>query len=302
MIEIHLFGATTGSGESFRIQALSQLPNCPLFTYSRFPGNTDSASHFVDFNSPHSFHPAGDYATPSIWISFAPIWLFGPFLEHLVLNDPQRIRHLSGVIACSSSSVLTKRYAYNSYDRELASCLSNAEDQLLSSCRALSVHCQILRPSIIYGQVGKYDDRNLSRLLQVVRKVPVLPVPKYSGLRQPIHASQLAAAALRFVSQIDSGRDFDLPERIALGGDTNLSYISMIRCLQQAQPDADPARRCHLIPIPNRLFFLLAAPLLLLSPKLFEAVLRISSNLSGFTPVHQLLGSSPHSFPVLPLD
>ncbi len=302
MIQIHLFGASTGSGESFRIQALSELSKCPLFAYSRFPGNTAVVSHFVDFNSPHLFYPAGDNATPSVWISFAPIWLFAPFLEHLILNHPQRIGNLSGLIACSSSSVLTKRYAYNSFDRELASSLSNAEDQLLSSCRTLSVRCRILRPSIIYGQVGQYDDRNLSRLLQVVRKVPLLPVPKYSGLRQPIHASQLAAVALRFVSQLESGWDFDLPERIALGGDTNLSYVSMIRCLQQAQPNADPARRCRLIPIPNRLFFLLAAPLLFLSPKIFEAVLRISSNLSGFTPAHQLLNSNPHPFPVLPLD
>jgi hypothetical protein len=98
-----------------------------------------------------------------------------------------------------------------------------------------------------------------------------------------------------------SGWDASLPARIALGGDTTLSYADMIRALQQAQPPGDPARRCRLLPVPNRLFFLLAAPLLLRSPKAFEAVLRIGADLAGFTPAHQLLGREPESFPVLPL-
>ena len=98
-----------------------------------------------------------------------------------------------------------------------------------------------------------------------------------------------------------SGWDPSLPERITLGGDTTLTYAGMISALQQAQPADDPARRCHLLPIPNRLFFFLAAPLLLLSPKAFEAVLRMSANLSGFTPAHQVLGCEPQPFPVLPL-
>jgi hypothetical protein len=75
----------------------------------------------------------------------------------------------------------------------------------------------------------------------------------------------------------------------------------MVRALQFAQPVGDPARRCRLVPIPNRLFFSLASPLLLRSPKAFEAVLRMGANLSGFTPAHQLLGREPQSFPVLPL-
>jgi hypothetical protein len=97
------------------------------------------------------------------------------------------------------------------------------------------------------------------------------------------------------------GWDPSLPERIAVGGDITLSYAQMISALQQAQPLGDPARRCRLLPIPNRLFFLLAAPLLLLSPKAFEALLRMGANMSGFTAAHQLLGSEPQPFPVLPL-
>jgi hypothetical protein len=159
-----------------------------------------------------------------------------------------------------------------------------------------------LQPTLIYGQAGPYADRNLSRLLQLLRRLPCLPLPAETGLRQPIHASQLAAVALHMAEQlIGSGCDPSLPDRITLGGDTTLSYASMISALQQAQSADDPARRCRLLPIPNRLFFFLAAPLLLRSPKAFESVLRMGANLSGFTPARQLLGREPQPFPVLPL-
>jgi hypothetical protein len=135
-----------------------------------------------------------------------------------------------------------------------------------------------------------------------MRQLPVLPLPADTGLRQPIHASQLAAVALHLAQQLaQTGWDPTLPERIALGGDSTLTYAEMIRALQQAQPTGDRARHCRLLPIPNRLFFLLTAPLLLRSPKTFEAVLRMGANLSGFSPAHQLLGCEPQPFPVLPL-
>lgn len=302
MTQFHLFGATTGTGESFRVKAISEFPDYRLFPYSRRPRELSPGFHCVDFNSPETFHPAGASSAPSVWISFGPIWLFAPFFERLASSYPVRVSNLVGLIACSSSSVLTKRFASNPFDRELASRLEHSENQLLSACRRLGVGCRILRPSIIYGQVSCYSDRNLSRLLRILQCLPLFPVPSDSGLRQPIHASQLAAVALCLARQVaGSGWTSDLPECIALGGDTNLSYKAMILALQQALPPSDPARRCRLLPIPNRLFFLLAAPLLLRSPKAFESVLRMGANLSGFTPAHELLGCEPQPFPVLPL-
>jgi nucleoside-diphosphate-sugar epimerase len=52
----------------------------------------------------------------------------------------------------------------------------------------------ILRPTMIYGDAG---DRNLSRLLRLLTKTPVLPVPgRGSGLHQPVHVADVAAAVL----------------------------------------------------------------------------------------------------------
>jgi hypothetical protein len=297
LMKLHLFGAATPTGEAFRQQAANTDLPWPLHAYSR-----RSAVTPVDLTNPAAFRPAGDPGASALWISFGPIWLLAPFLEQLACQHPTRLAGLRGLIACSSSSFITKRFAANRFDRELVTRLSVAEEQLLATCRRLQVPCRILQPTLIYGQVGQYGDRNLSRLRQLLQRLPCLPLPAETGLRQPIHASQLAAVALHMADQLcGSGCDPSLPERITLGGDTTLTYASMISALQEAQAAGDPARRCRLLPIPNRLFFSLAAPLLLRSPKTFEAVLRMGANLSGFTPAHQLLGCEPQPFPVLPL-
>ncbi|MCP9791145.1 hypothetical protein KBZ20_07960 [Vulcanococcus limneticus Candia 3F8] len=301
-MELHLFGAATPTGEALRHQASGADPAWPLHVYSR-QANGQSGStgitHPADFSNPRAFRPAGEPGAPAIWISFGPIWLLAPFLDQLARGQPQRLAGLRGLIACSSSSAITKRFAANRFDRELVARLSGAEDQLLATCHRLQVPCRILQPTLIYGQVGPYQDRNLSRLLQLMRRLPCLPLPAETGLRQPIHASQLAAVALHLTRQLlGPGWDAALPERIPLGGDVELSYRAMLQALQQAQPPADPARRCRLLPIPNPLVFLLAAPLLLRSPKAYEAVLRMGADLAGFMPSHQLLAEPPQPFPL----
>lgn len=296
-ITLHCFGASTTSGE-----ALHNFAGNDLVGYSRNPSPSLGWLYPADLSDPFNFHPAGRSSDPSVWISFAPIWLLAPFLGHLAKHHPDRLQGLRGVIACSSSSAITKRFAFNSFDRHLVAKLISSEDQLLSSCRRLSIPCHVLRPTMIYGQVGAYSDKNLSLILQQLRRLPVLPLPADSGLRQPIHANQLALVALHLSKQlIRDDWEPSLPERIAVGGDTTLTYTQMIRALQQALHPADPARRCHLVSIPNQLFFLLSTPLLLRSPKAFEAVLRMGANLSDFTPAHQLLGSDAQPFPVLSL-
>ena len=295
---IHLFGASTATGEALRQQIFSSPSDWTLVAYSR-----RSPSMFpVNFSDPATFHFGGEHGAPGLLISFVPIWLLSIFLERLALDYPGRLQGLSGVIACSSSSAITKRFAANRFDRHLVAQLSGAEDQLLATCRCLQMTCHILQPTLIYGQAGPYGDRNLSSLIKVLRRLPCLPLPVETGLRQPIHASQLAAVSLNIAEQLRvSGCEPSLEDRITLGGDTTLTYANMVSALQQAQAAGDPARRCRLLPIPNRLFFSLSAPLLMRSPKAFEAVLRIGANLSGFTPAHQLLGRQPQPFPVLPL-
>jgi uncharacterized protein YbjT (DUF2867 family) len=52
----------------------------------------------------------------------------------------------------------------------------------------------ILRPTMIYGAPG---DRNLSRLLTLLRRTPVLPVPAAGArLHQPVHVADVATAVV----------------------------------------------------------------------------------------------------------
>lgn len=297
-MHLHLFGAATPTGEALKQQLCSAHAAFPLVAYSR----RDPSLLPADFSDPGAFRPSGAPGAPGLWISFGPIWLLAPFLERLAQEHAERLQGLRGMIACSSSSAITKRFASNRFDRELVARLTTAEDQLIATCRRLELPCRILRPTLIYGRVGPYVDRNLSRLIGLMRRLPLLPLPSHTGLRQPIHASQLAAVALEFVRQFTtSGWDPQLPQRIALGGDSELSYAAMLRALQQSLTQTDPARRCRVLSLPTRLFYAAASPLLLQSPKAFEAVLRMGSDLSGFTPAHQLLKAKPQPFPVLPL-
>jgi hypothetical protein len=191
LMELHLFGAANPTGEAFRQHSANADLPLLLHAYSR-----RSAVTPADFTNPAEFRPAGKPGAPALWISFGPIWLLAPFLEKLALEHPERLAGLRGLIACSSSSCITKRFAANRFDRELVERLSAAEEQLLATCRSLQVPCRILQPTLIYGQVVPYGARNLSRLLLLLQRLPCLPFPAETVLRQPIHASQLATVAL----------------------------------------------------------------------------------------------------------
>ena len=296
VLEIHVFGATTPAGKSFVNQVKSTRPNWTIYQYSRH------YSRAFDLSDPAAFVPSGDISAPSIWVNFAPIWLFAPFVNYLVSCSSDSISELVGIVSCSSSSAITKRFAFNSFDRELSSRLSTSEGQLLSVCRHLDIRCSLLQPSLVYGRVDAYHDNNLRRITQQLRRFPILFLPQNTGLRQPIHASQLAAAVASLADKMAQARLSPcLQHRILIGGDTTLTYHQMIKTLKYSFGSSDPASRCLLILIPNRLFFLIAALLLIRSPKAYEAVLRMSADLSGFTPVHQILGCEPQAFPVHPL-
>ena len=68
----------------------------------------------------------------------------------------------------------------------------------------------ILRPTMIYGDVG---DRNISRLVRFVGKSPVVPLPGGGrALVQPVHVDDLGRAAVdALLSEVAAGREYNLP-------------------------------------------------------------------------------------------
>jgi hypothetical protein len=301
-----LFGAATPSGAAFAELAAARLSSWPLIAAGRRRPELAAAAHLpCDLERPDTVQPPDGSA---IWVSFAPIWHLAPFLETLRRQRPGTLAGLQGLVACSSSSVVTKRFAANRHDRELVARLRGAENQLEATCAALGVPCRVLAPTLIYGSAAGYGDRNLSQLIGLMRRLPLLPVPSPGGLRQPIHCRQLAAVALEQALALTlaptsepAGSGLQPYVHLLVGGDDSLSYGAMLQRLQQALPAEDRGRRCRLLPVPAPMLLGLAVPLLLLSPRRFEAVQRMQADLAGFCPAHRLLGADAEPFPLQPL-
>ena len=90
---------------------------------------------------------------------------------------------------------------------------------------------------MIYGAPG---DRNLSRLLAMLARVPMLPVPGGRHLQQPVHVADVASAVLSAVERPESaGTTYDL------AGPEPLSFAELLRVAAQA---ADS--RTRFVPVP----------------------------------------------------
>jgi hypothetical protein len=291
-----LFGASSLCGEALQAQLPAAIS---LRCLSRQPPQGLSeglwrACDLADLSSPALAQAAASLPRgPQLWIGFAHLWLLAPFLAALAEQRPEALSGLQGVVACSSSSVITKRFASNHFDRELVARLAAAQAQLEETCLQLGVPARILAPTLIHGRTAHHSDRNLEVLRGLLRRLPLLPLPAHTGLRQPIAAADLAAVALDQTRRL-MGRE-PVSGLLPLGGDEALSYREL---LERIQAGDQRATRCRLLTLPTPVFQLLAAPLLLGSPKAFEAVLRLGADLAGFPTVAALLGREPRPFVV----
>ncbi|WP_143593732.1 hypothetical protein [Synechococcus sp. 1G10] len=291
-----LFGAGSLCGEAL----IEQLPlDTPWLCLGRRqpPGTAGHQWRLCDLSdlSPEGLAAAASALPPGpqIWIAFVHIWLMAPFLEALLARQPQALAGLRRVVACSSSSVITKRFEGNRFDRELVQRLNNAQQQLLDTCASLSVPACILAPTLIYGRTEHHADRNVEALRRLLRRLPLLPLPAHTGLRQPIAAADLAAVALEQGRALLTGAADSAV--LPVGGDETLSYHDMLERIQAGDPRA---AYCRMLALPTPLFQWLASVLLLVSPKTFAAVQRLSADLAGFPRAADLLRRAPRPFDV----
>lgn len=172
---------------------------------------------------------------PAAVLSLGPLDLFARWFEASALR-PAR------VVALGSTSVHGKRGSPDPAERALAERLEQAEERLQRAADRAGSALTLLRPTLVWGR-GR--DRNLSRLVLLARRLGWLPLPRSAtGLRQPVHADDVAAAVLAALRAATPrpGR-FDLP-----GGET-LAYDEMVaRCLAAGAPGA------RLLRLPGPLF------------------------------------------------
>ena len=292
-----IFGCNNPTGEYF----LEQVTNSSIEIWGRKKPRAQNVEFvYCDLSRPPQY-PLNDIN--GIIVSFAPIWLLSNFLVQVSREQPERLRDLRGIIAISSSSFLTKKFAFSNYDKYLALSLGDAHHSLIELSRSLKIDCHILAPTLVYGLKNDFQDRNISKIIKILRLLPFVVLPQETGLRQPIHAGQLAQVAHKKAQEIRSGLWVPSePDVLPLGGDDILNYADLIKRIQDSLPIKDRGRRCLIIQIPDRFFLLLVCILLPFNTRLFEAVMRIRSNLAGFPKASDLVDTQPRKFPVLPLS
>lgn len=146
----------------------------------------------------------------------SPLWLISEaVLEALWAKGMKRI------VAFSSTSRFSKTYSPQPEERRVVELLSEAEARIEDFCAMHDVDWTILRPTLIYDE-GR--DQNVSRIAATIDRLGLFPVCRQaSGLRQPVHARDLAKAAVGVLStDATANRAYDLS-----GGET-LSYREMV--------------------------------------------------------------------------
>lgn len=163
-------------------------------------------------------------------------------------------RQFKTAVVFSSSSVETKQQSGNPAERNQIQDMLSLESELRSTSESKGLKLVIFRPTLIYG-CGL--DTNISRLASWVRRFGFIPVNgRAAGLRQPVHADDLATVAVTAILSKD-----DLPQLMSLSGGDTLSYSAMISKVFVAV--GKPVRLLHL---PQWLFALLADVVNIIKP------------------------------------
>lgn len=169
----------------------------------------------------------------TIYIHLAPLWLLPDLLPQLAAQKVARI------IAFSSTSVLSKVDSDNASERATVARLAAAEQALRDSGMN---NWTILRPTLIYG-AGL--DKNVSMIANLIRRLGVFPIiGEGRGLRQPVHAEDLACAVLGVLASPQTQQCI-----YAVSGGETLSYRQMVARIFVAL-----GKPCRIITIPSPLF------------------------------------------------
>ncbi|MSQ99178.1 MAG: hypothetical protein EXR85_07805 [Xanthomonadales bacterium] len=129
--------------------------------------------------------------------------------------------HLRRVVCISTSSVYTKQNSPDVAERTLIGEIMAAENTLSHFCREREITLVLLRPTLIYG-CGL--DQNISRIGRLIRRFHFFPLAgRARGLRQPVHAADLATLAVQLI-QAENLQSLESPA----GGGNVLTYRQMV--------------------------------------------------------------------------
>jgi nucleoside-diphosphate-sugar epimerase len=141
--------------------------------------------------------------------------LLAESLPHLLRPGLKRL------VAFSSTSVMTKQDTEVAEERAMIQRLIAAERDIAATCEKHGIDWVILRPTLIYAE-GR--DTNITPLSRLIRRFGFMPlVGGGQGLRQPVHAEDLAIAAITAATTPAAANKF-----YSLPGPETITYREMI--------------------------------------------------------------------------
>ena len=207
-------------------------------------------------------------------LSCGPLQALADWLERTQLQHSPRI------VALSSMSAEAKRDSRVSAERETSQQLQSGEAALARACDQRRYPWTVLRPTLIYG-AGL--DRSLTPIARRAMRTRIFPLPAGRGLRQPVHADDLAQAMLAAMEcPAAAGRV------LAIGGGERLPAVAMFARIRRSLPHAS-------MPVPLPQWLLRCAGGLL--PRWRGPLSRLQTDLVADNgEVQRLLGIQPRPF------
>ena len=175
----------------------------------------ERAGHVVEAVSSRGGAP-DDVAAASLTsaVSLCPIWGLVDRLPHLAARGVRRL------VAVSSTSRHSKASSPDAGERAVAERLATAEEAVGRWAEVHGARVTILCPTLVYDGV---HDRNVTTIAAFIRRTGWFPlVGAGRGLRQPLHADDLAACCVAALEAADARACYDVS-----GGET-LAYREMV--------------------------------------------------------------------------
>ncbi len=146
----------------------------------------------------------------------------------VLIRTLPRLFGVRSVIAMGSTSRFSKGNSADPHERASAQALEQAEAALAAWCGRNDVRYTILRPTLVYDGIR---DRNIAPMARFIRRFRVLLLARpAAGLRQPIHADDVAKAIIGAIGNAAAqDRAFDIA-----GGEV-LTYRAMAERIFAAQ-------------------------------------------------------------------
>jgi len=156
--------------------------------FSRHPPDGKTEPGVTWLQLPPSLPTPPEFPPIKDWLCVAPIWVLPQYLGMIEARGVRR------VVALSSTSLFVKNDSSDHGEQHIARRLAEGEQALRAWAEARGVEWVILRPTLIYGR-GR--DKNLTEIVRFVRRWGFFPLlGKAVGLRQPVHAEDVAAACV----------------------------------------------------------------------------------------------------------